>query len=220
MPLTLHSPAHSPFRFHVEQLLIIVAVVTVVLSLFFKAQVSRKFDALDDDFVRLQQRLSGENFIGGGTNDELFSELTAQCAPYTHFAPSLAQPLSELTARLVGTETPDTTDKADALSAVLSAQAFQNTLHAQQRKISAGFDSLLVCAAVLLAVAVSLIVSACGVSVGSLAVVPSVVCCVPSEAVVSVVPACCPRPLARPTPSSSRRMLPAPPRSSSPPCSR
>ena len=88
----------------------------------------------------------------------MFSELTAQCAPYTHFAPSLAQPLSELTAQLVGTENPDATDKADALSAVLSAQAFQNTLHAQQRKISAGFDSLLVCAAVLLAVAVSLIV--------------------------------------------------------------
>ena len=65
MPLTLHSPAHSPFRFHVEQLLIIVAVVTVVLSLFFKAQASRKFDALDNDFARLQQRLSGENFIGG-----------------------------------------------------------------------------------------------------------------------------------------------------------
>lgn len=41
---------------------------------------------------------------------------------------------------------------------MLSAQAFQNTLHTQQRKISAGFDSLLVCAAVLLAVAVSLIV--------------------------------------------------------------
>lgn len=63
MPLAPQSPAH--FRFHIEHLLVIVAVVTVALSLFFKAQVSRKFDALDDDFTRLQRRLSGENFMGG-----------------------------------------------------------------------------------------------------------------------------------------------------------
>ena len=135
--------------FHIEYILIGIALATFSCMAFFKARATKQFALLDQKFLDLQEAeaKSSETInlrTGGGINKHI-SEIEALCVPYTYFDKTLEADLRALcTVR---------EDFGIALSRI------QSEIHQKQRGISFGYDSCFYFSAILMLVVTGVIIT-------------------------------------------------------------
>ncbi|MEE1180733.1 MAG: ATP-binding protein [Treponema sp.] len=137
-----------------EYAMLFLAVLCFSVTLVFKARTARTFILLDNEFQRLNQAVSAanelselaSNSMGGGTNVELIftllDSLKKNTEPYTYFSSSLDKKLIGIYS-LADSFLENPSDSQKAFLLISQIQDFQNQVHAKQRELSLGYDSLL-----------------------------------------------------------------------------
>ena len=131
---------------HIEYILIVIALATILFTGFFKHRAVLSFDALDGEFMSLQEATGREGANGRYKYPRIFSALEASFFPYTYFDQSLALKVAALR-----------TVAPDALPVALIH--LQNDIHHRQRVLLFSYDSLLYFSAILTVIALFVIVA-------------------------------------------------------------
>ena len=131
---------------HIEYILIVIALATILFTGFFKHRAVLSFDALDGEFMSLQEAAGREGANGRYKYPRIFSALEASFFPYTYFDQSLALKVAALR-----------TIAPDALPVALIH--LQNDIHHRQRVLLFSYDSLLYFSAILTVIALFVIVA-------------------------------------------------------------
>ena len=125
--------------FKIEYILLFIALFTLGSTLSLKVRVSHKFDALDLALDSITDEMSPPCILGGGYSISSEVAVSKLLEPYLYFGSTL----SSLATNLDDTILPNT---------------LKNYLHAQQRRILFGFDSLFLFSAILCTISVAIII--------------------------------------------------------------
>ena len=138
-------------RLKAEYSLLSLAVICFVVTLVFRARAARTFVLLDDEFQRLNQAVTEaneltKNSMGKDANVEsilnLLDSVKENTTPYTYFSSSLDKKLARISS-LADSFLKNSSDAQKALLLISEIHDLQNQIHAKQRELSGGYDSLL-----------------------------------------------------------------------------
>lgn len=136
--------------FHIEYILIFIAVLTFSCTAFFKFRAVKNFDSLDRKFIALQEMNildSAEiNIHSGGGILQFLSAIEKDSIPYTYFNKPLERSIHQLSS-------------IDSALFGIEVSRIQNEIHKMQREISFGYDSFFYFSAIIIMVAVSVIIT-------------------------------------------------------------
>ncbi len=140
--------------FNIEYILIFISIVNFSYTLYFKSNAVREFNKLDEIISYIQLYDVKENLPSMYTDINSFcSGLEDEYLPFTYFNPELEKQLKEILFLL---QDNSLTNEHEQIISV--TMAFQNNMHINQRKLVFGYDSLLYCSLILLAIAIFVII--------------------------------------------------------------
>lgn len=130
-----------------EYALLFLAVLCFGVTVVFRAKAAKTYVLLDEELQTLCQSVFPSNLtVGGGTDVEgifsLLDSVREKTKPYTYFSSDLDKKLLHISS-LLDSFAKNPFDSEQAFLLVSQLQGFQNMIHAKQRELSAGYDSLL-----------------------------------------------------------------------------
>jgi len=128
--------------FHIEYILILIAVMIFCAAVFFKSRAVRHFDSTDRKFIALQETIAKDS----GGYYILLREVEAESQAYILFSKRIARAFSALYS-------------TDGERLGIEVFKIQNEIHKMQREISFGYDSFFYFSMILLLISLGVIIT-------------------------------------------------------------